>query len=167
MAARYLFCLCWRAALSALPLVRPLYDPPDQENDGAVKRIHVKEVAPHRTGLQVASFLPVKLRSLTGKTMRGLISVELKKKKTKSFLYLVFVSKKPCRRASLLTDTEQRHASRRRAAEKKTNELDSEAGVICTPPRRSENEAALLFNNFIRQSVWALKVTWILNVLGR
>ena len=33
-------------------------------------------------------------------------------------------------------------------------------------PRRSENEAALLFNNLIRQSVWALKVTWILNVLG-
>ncbi len=33
-------------------------------------------------------------------------------------------------------------------------------------PRRSENEAALLFK-FIRQSVWALKVTWILNVLGR
>ena len=34
MAARYLFCLCWRAALPALPLVRPLYDPPDHENDG-------------------------------------------------------------------------------------------------------------------------------------
>ena len=33
-------------------------------------------------------------------------------------------------------------------------------------PRRSENEAALLFNNLIRQSVWALKVTWILNVFG-
>ncbi len=28
-------------------------------------------------------------------------------------------------------------------------------------PRRSENEAALLFNNLSDNSVWALKVTWI------
>ncbi|VCW21535.1 hypothetical protein BANRA_02114 [Klebsiella pneumoniae] len=33
-------------------------------------------------------------------------------------------------------------------------------------PRRSENEAALLFNN-LSDNLWALKVTWILNVLGR
>ncbi len=34
-------------------------------------------------------------------------------------------------------------------------------------PRRSENEAALLFNNLSDNLCGALKVTWILNVLGR
>ncbi|STU37138.1 Uncharacterised protein [Klebsiella pneumoniae] len=34
-------------------------------------------------------------------------------------------------------------------------------------PRRSENEAALLFNNLSDNLCGHSKVTWILNVLGR
>ena len=54
MAARYLFCLCWRAALPALPLVRPLYDPPDRENDG--RETDTRKEVVYTDWAQVASF---------------------------------------------------------------------------------------------------------------